>query len=73
MAGGQRSMRRPPCPQEDNRNNVEKQRDDDNDGGNDNENHCGAVETNSGESNGANCYLEPFDNTTIRYELAAMV
>ena len=36
-------------------------------------NHCGAVETNAGESDGDNCYMEPFHNTTIRYVVSAMV
>ena len=28
---------------------------------------------NAGESDGADCCMEPFDNTTIRYVVAAMV
>ena len=64
-------MRRPPCPQDDNRNDVNGHRDDN--GGGDNDDHNGAVETNSGESDRANCYLAPFDNTTIRYVVVAMV
>ena len=64
-------MRRPPRPQEDDRNNVDEHRDDED--GDDNEDNRGAVETNAGESDGANCYLALFDNTTIRYVVAAMV
>ena len=59
-------MRRPPRPQDNNRDDVEKHRDDD-------DNHRKAVETNAGERDGANCYLEPVDNTTIWYVVAAMV
>ena len=57
-------MRRPPRPQDN---------DGDNDDCNDNDDHRGAVETNAGKSNGSDCYLAPFDNTTIRYVVAAMV
>ena len=71
MAGWQRSTRRPPRPQDYNRDDVHKHCD--NDDGNDNDNHCGAVVANAGESNRADCYLEPFDNTKIRYVVAAMV
>ena len=38
-------MRRPPRPQDDDIDDVDEHRDNDND-------HCGAVETNAGESNG---------------------
>ena len=71
MAGWQRSIRRSPCPQDNDRNNIEKHRDDEN--GGDNDDHIGAVETNSGESDGADCYLVPFDNKTIWYVVEAMV
>ena len=64
-------MRRPSRPQDDNRDDVNGHRDDD--GGGDNDDHHGAVETNAGESDRANCYLAPFNNTTIRYVVAAMV
>ena len=62
-------MKRPPCPQDEDRDNVDKQCDDDNK----DDDHCGAVETNAGESDGDNCYLAPFDNTTIWYVVATMV
>ena len=71
MVGQQRSTRRPPRPQDDNRNDVDEQRNNDNSDYNDD--HRGAVETNSGESDGANCYLALFDNTTIQYVVVAMV
>ena len=46
-------MRRPPRPQEDNRNDVDERRDD-NDGKEDNDDdHRGAVDMNAGESDGA--------------------
>ena len=57
-------MRRPPRPQDDDR--------DDNNGDN-NDDHRRAVETNTGESDGADCYLSLFDNTMIRYVVVAMV
>ena len=63
MAGWQRSTRRPP-----DHDNVDKHYDDD-----DNDDHRGAAETNAGESDGANCYLAPFKNTTIWYVVTAMV
>ena len=59
-------MMRPPRPQNDDCNDVDKHRNDD-------DGHYGEVETNAGDSDGANCYLAPFDNTTIRYVVAAMV
>ena len=48
------------------------------DGGNgensdDDDDHHREVETNGGESEGANCYLSPFDNKTIRYVVVVMV
>ena len=64
-------MRRPPCPQDDDRDDVDEHRNNDN--GNDDDDHRGTVETNAGESNRADCYLSPFDNTTIWYVVAAMV
>ena len=64
-------MRRPHGPQDDNRDDVDEHRDDD--GGNDHEDHRRELETNAGESDRAECYLAPFDNTTIRYVVAAMV
>ena len=60
-----------PAPQDDNCDDVNGHRDDD--GGINNDDHCRAVETNAGESDRANCYLVPFDNTTIRYVVAACV
>ena len=63
-------MRRPPRPQDGDRNDVDKHRDDDS---HNNDDHRGAVETNAGESHGADCYLELFDNTTIWYVMALMV
>ena len=54
VTGRQRSIRRPPCPEDDNRNDIDEHRDNDND---DNDDHCGAVETIAGESDGAKCYL----------------
>ena len=50
-------MRRPPRPQDDNRDDVEEHRN--NDDRDDNDNHHRAVEINSGESNGFDCYLAP--------------
>ena len=44
-------MRRPPCPQYNDRNDVDEHRDDDD--GNDDEEHRGSVEMNARESNGA--------------------
>ena len=64
-------MKRPPRPQDENRNDVGKHRDNDN--GDDNGDHRRAVEMNVLESDWADCYLAPFNNTTIRYVLAAMV
>ena len=43
-------MRRPPCPQDDDGDNVDEHRDDED--GNDDDDHSGAVETNAGESDG---------------------
>ena len=60
-------MRRPPFPQDDDCDNDDDDDDDDDD------EHRRAVETNTGESNRDDCYLEPFDNTTIRFVVAAMV
>ena len=45
---------RPLCPEDDDRDNVDKHRDDDNN--NENDNHHGLVETVAVESDGANCY-----------------
>ena len=70
MASWQRSIRRPPCPKDDYRDDVDEHRDENE---NDGDNHRGAVETNEGESDGADCYLALFANTTIRYVVAAMV
>ena len=64
-------MSRPPRPQDDNRDDVDKHGNDDD--GEDNNNHRRAVETNVEERDGADFYLVPFNNTTIRYVLAAMV
>ena len=44
-------MRRPPLPQDEDRNNIDKHRDDD--GGNKDNDHRGAVETNAEESDRA--------------------
>ena len=41
--------------------------------GGDYDDHRGAAETNAGESNGDDCYLALFTNTTIRYVVTAMV
>ena len=50
----QRSMRRPPRPQDNERDDVDEHRNDkDDDDGDDDDDHLGAVETNAGESNGA--------------------
>ena len=68
MAGWQRSIRRPPHPQDDDRDVVDKNRDDDD--GDDNDDHRGAVEINAGESDGADCYLALFANRTFRYVVA---
>ena len=48
MAGWQRSIRRRPCPEDDDRDNADEHRYDD-----DNEYHKGAVEAITGESDGA--------------------
>ena len=69
MTGLQRSIRRPPRPKDDNCDDVDEHRDDNDD----NKDHRGAAETNAEESNGADCYLALFSNTTIRYVVAAMV
>ena len=55
VAGWQRSIRRPPCPEDDDRNVVDEHRD--NDDNDDDEEHRGAVETIAGEIDGADCYL----------------
>ena len=57
-------------PQDDDRNDIDKHRDDD---GDEDENHRGAVEMNSGDSDRYDCYLAPFHNTTIWYVVTAMV
>ena len=72
MAGWQRYTRRTPRPQEDDRDNVDEDCNDDDDE-DDNNDHRRAVETNAGKSDGAECYLSPFDNTTIWYVVAAIV
>ena len=72
VAGWQCSIRRPPSPQANNCDDSDKHFNN-GDNGNDNDNHRGAVETNTGESNEANFYLALLDNTTIRYVVAAMV
>ena len=59
-------MRSPPQPQDNDRNDVYEQRYD----GDDNEEHRGEVETNSGESNGAN-KIEGADIKEI-YEIEEM-
>ena len=64
-------MRRPPRPQDDNRDDVDEHRDGKN--GDNNDDHRGAVETNAGERDRANCYLALFNNTTIWHVVAAMV
>ena len=64
-------MRRPPRLHDDDRNDVDGHRNDDND--DDNYNHRGAVETNTGESNGSDCYLSLFDNTKVQYVVEVMV
>ena len=61
---------RHPCPKDDDRDDVDKHRNDDYE---DDDNHCGEVEMIAGERDGANCYLELFANTTIRYVVAAIV
>ena len=70
VAGWQRSIRMPPCPEDNDRNNVDEHRDDDDD---DNDDHRRAVETNARESDGSDCYLALFANKMIRYLVAAMV
>ena len=65
-------MRRPSCPQDDDRDDVNKHHNNGNNG-EDNGNHCGAVETNAGEIDGDDCYLAPLKNITIQYVVAAMV
>ena len=64
-------MRRPPRPQYNDRYDVDKHHDDE--GGNDNDDHSGAVETNAGERYRADYHLAPFDNTMIRYVVEVMV
>ena len=68
-------MRRPPRPQDNNRDDVEKHRDDVNGhrNGDDGNDHRRAVETSTGERDGDDCYLAPFDNTATWYVVAAMV
>ena len=72
VAGWHHSIRRPPRPEDDDRNDVNEHCDD-NDDDNDDDDHGGAVETNEGESDRADCYLALFANTTIWYVVAAMV
>ena len=62
-------MRRPPCPQDNDRKNIDQHRNNNDD----DDNHHEAVETNAGESDRDNCYLSPFDNTMIQYVVVAMV
>ena len=64
-------MSSPPRLQDNDRNDVDKHRDEDN--SDDNDDYYRAVETNARESEGADCYLAPFNNKTIRYAVAAMV
>ena len=71
MAGWQRSIRRPPRPKDNNRDNVNEHRDDNDK--DDNDDHRKAVETNAGKSDGDECYLALFANTRIRYVVSAMV
>ena len=79
VARWQRSIRRRRRPEDDDRNDVDKHHnnddddDDDDNDDDDDDDHRGAVETIAGESDGADCYLALFDNTTIRYVVAAMV
>ena len=70
VEGLQRSMRSTTRPQDYNRNDVDKHCDEN---GDEDDDHHGTVETNTGKSYRANFYLAPFDNTTIRYAVAAMV
>ena len=73
VAGWQRSIRRPPRPEDDNCNNVNENRNGDDDDDDDDDDHRGAVETIVVESNGADCYLELFANRMIQYVVAVMV
>ena len=62
MVGWQRSIRRHSCPEDDDRNNVDKHFDDndndnDDDDDSDNDDHNGEVEAITGEINGADSYL----------------
>ena len=70
MAGRQLSIRRPPHPEDDDRNDVDEHRDDDDE---DDDDHRGEVETIAGESDGDDCYLALFANKTIWYVVAVMV
>ena len=72
VAGWKRSIGRPPRPQDNDRDNVDENCND-NDDDNENDDHHSAVKTNSEESDRANFYLAPFDNTTIQYVVVAMV
>ena len=54
-------MRRTSFPHDDDRDDVNEHRKNGNDG-KDNDNHCGAVETNAGDIDGADCYLAPLNN-----------
>ena len=56
MEGWQQSTRRPPRPKYNDFGDVDKHRDDND--GDDDDDHCGAVETNAGESDGADEYGE---------------
>ena len=55
VAGWQRSIKRPPCPEDDNCDNGDEHCDEDN--GEDNNDHHRAVETIAVERDGADCYL----------------
>ena len=62
MTGWNRSTRRPPRPQDDDVDDVGEHR---NKNGDDNDDHCGAVETNAGESDGAD---ENWDSPAFSFE-----
>ena len=64
-------MRRPPGPQDEDHDDVDKHCNNNN--SDDNDDHLGAAETNAGERDGTDCYLAPFDKTTIWYVVVAMV
>ena len=72
VAAWQQYIRRHPRPEDDDRNGVDEHRNDD-DNDYDNDDHCRAVETIAGESDGAYYYLALFANRTIRYGVAVMV